>query len=185
MADTLEWRYSKGGQQSDPLSSADLKELAASGELAPGDLVWKTEWTEWRRADSVKGLFPQETAVNGPPDIPPRSHPESFRIATDAAMQVSQRLWFLDLKFEQFATPRLIGVVFAAAIIVMAFFACGLAIYVLLNFPALQAIFILLFDFALLVLFAIGFRVFLECCLVGFRIAEHLSYLKYLQKGED
>jgi len=179
-----EWHYAKGDQKHGPIPSSELKQLATSGKLDPSDLIWKSEWTEWKRADSLKGLFPPGRSANAPPVLPDRSPPEAIRVATDTADQVSQNLWFLDLKFERFATPKLIGFVFAATLICLVLLAGGLAIYVLLNYPALQAVFILAVDVILLALLAISFRVFLEICLIGFRIAEHLSYLRYLEKDE-
>jgi hypothetical protein len=59
MATNQEWHYAKNNQKVGPVSAADLKQLAANGELTQTDLIWKEEWTEWKRADSIKGLFPQ------------------------------------------------------------------------------------------------------------------------------
>lgn len=184
MADNDGWHYSNGDQKLGPVSSADLKQLAAQGGLAPSDLIWKTDWPEWKRADSLKGLFPQRAPGNGPPALPPRAYSESYRAATDAAEQVSQKLWFLDLKFERFATPKLIGFVFTAFLVCLVLLAGAVAAYTLLNYPALQAAFIIALDLFLLALLAISVRVYLELCLLGFRMVEHLSYLRHLQKNE-
>lgn len=182
MATTQEWYYAKGDQKVGPVSSADLKQLAESGSLLPHSMIWKAGWADWKRADSLKGLFPQESDSGSPPQPPPL--PDKFRTARETAEQVSQKLWFLDLKFEQFATPRLIGFIFTTALIVLLLLAGASTVYVLWNFPVIQAVFILLFNFVFLALLAIGLRVFLEWYLVIFRMAEHLSYLRYLKTDE-
>ena len=65
-----EWHYSKGGQQHGPVSAADLKALAKSGELIPTDMIWKEGMAEWKPAGSLKGLFPP-TAAPTPQKAPP------------------------------------------------------------------------------------------------------------------
>lgn len=54
------WHYAKGGEKHGPITAAQLKELATTGQLSPDDLVWREDMTEWRRARSVKGLFPEQ-----------------------------------------------------------------------------------------------------------------------------
>ncbi|MGA2797280.1 MAG: DUF4339 domain-containing protein [Thermoguttaceae bacterium] len=63
------WYYGRGGQSLGPVSSAQLKDLADRGNLAPADLVWKDGMAEWVAAKSIKGLFPEGTA-DGPPPTP-------------------------------------------------------------------------------------------------------------------
>jgi GYF domain 2 len=66
-----QWHYSKDGSQHGPVTSQRLKELAASGELAPNDLVWKEGLADWRPAMSLKGLFSEPVAKpSGPPPLP-------------------------------------------------------------------------------------------------------------------
>jgi hypothetical protein len=57
-----EWHYARDGKQSGPLSSTELKQLAASGKLKSDDLIWKEGMDNWVEARSVKGLFPSATA---------------------------------------------------------------------------------------------------------------------------
>jgi hypothetical protein len=53
-----EWYYTLNGQQQPvPVSSAQLKQMATSGQLEPDDLVWQEGMTNWAPASSVKGLF--------------------------------------------------------------------------------------------------------------------------------
>src|SRR5579875_823709 len=61
-----EWHYTIDGQPAPvPVSAAQLKQLAASGQVKPTDLVWQEGMLEWAPAGSIKGLFPP------PPATPP------------------------------------------------------------------------------------------------------------------
>jgi len=51
------WHYTKNGQPMDPVSTSELKKLAAAGELKPSDLVWKEGMANWVKAETAKGLF--------------------------------------------------------------------------------------------------------------------------------
>ncbi len=64
-----EWYYSKDNLQQGPVSSEQLRQLAAIGQLQPSDLVWKEEMSQWTEARRIKGLFPMQTAAN--PSLPP------------------------------------------------------------------------------------------------------------------
>ncbi len=74
-----QWYYMRDGQQHGPVSSAELRQLANSGQLSPDDLVWKEGASKWIPAGSVKGLFPavtnepppSNTAGNSPPVADP------------------------------------------------------------------------------------------------------------------
>jgi hypothetical protein len=59
-----EWYYSSEGRKLGPISSATLKQLAETGQLALTDLVWRQGLTGWVPASQVKGLF------SCPPDLP-------------------------------------------------------------------------------------------------------------------
>ncbi|MBR9803252.1 DUF4339 domain-containing protein [bacterium] len=65
------WHYAKGGEKHGPVTAAQLKELAKNGQLASDDLVWREDMKEWRKASSVKGLFPEQTAATKTPPPPP------------------------------------------------------------------------------------------------------------------
>ncbi len=67
MTASQEWHYSKNGQALGPVSSAQLKELASTGQLLPSDLIWKEGLAEWKVAGSVKGLFAEPPATVPPP----------------------------------------------------------------------------------------------------------------------
>jgi hypothetical protein len=68
-----QWHYSKSGKQLGPVSDAELRQLANQGTLLPTDLVWREGMQEWKRADFIKGLFPEPVAAkqpSGPPPLP-------------------------------------------------------------------------------------------------------------------
>lgn len=69
MAD--EWYYSRDKKQHGPVTREELGDLVATGDLLPGDLVWKDGMAEWVAASRVRGLIPQS------PSAPPaqRSQP--------------------------------------------------------------------------------------------------------------
>jgi hypothetical protein len=54
------WHYSRDGQESGPVSSADLKRLASKGALLRTDYLWKEGMAEWKLAGEFPGLFPAE-----------------------------------------------------------------------------------------------------------------------------
>lgn len=69
-----EWHYTLNGQPAAaPVSAAQLKQLAASGQLKPTDLVWQDGMLEWAPAASVKGLFPTSKSIGDSAVVPPAS----------------------------------------------------------------------------------------------------------------
>lgn len=62
MAEAI-WYYAKHDQQKGPVTPAQLKGLAVSGELLPTDLIWKEGMGDWSPASDVKGLFPHGAAT--------------------------------------------------------------------------------------------------------------------------
>ncbi len=65
-----QWFYSKSGQRNGPVAGSVLKQLARSGELSVGDLVWREGMSEWAPAAKVKGLFPENVVAVAPPPLP-------------------------------------------------------------------------------------------------------------------
>jgi cyclophilin family peptidyl-prolyl cis-trans isomerase len=53
-----EWYYRENGQQHGPVTGAELKQLAAAGQLKPDDKVKREGKADWLLASQVKGLFP-------------------------------------------------------------------------------------------------------------------------------
>lgn len=93
------WYYAYKDQQMGPVSGSELRQLAASGKLAPQDLIWKEGMDEWAPAQKVKGLFPDSkaaapaanhaaTAVETPPppaeEVPPPFDPPAPLAAIQA-----------------------------------------------------------------------------------------------------
>jgi ferredoxin len=65
------WYYSRAGKRSGPVTTEELKELAAGGHLAPTDLVRRAADEKWFVAKKVRGLFPEQQAAAAPPPPPP------------------------------------------------------------------------------------------------------------------
>jgi hypothetical protein len=63
-----DWHYTASGQRHGPISSVELKQLAATGQISPADLVWKEGLANWVAASSIKGLF---SPISSPPPLPP------------------------------------------------------------------------------------------------------------------
>jgi hypothetical protein len=59
-----EYYYSQAGQRCGPVPGEQLKQLAASGQLQPTDLIWKEGMPGWIAAAKVKGLFPAPPEPN-------------------------------------------------------------------------------------------------------------------------
>ena len=71
---SAQWYYTNNGQQKGPVTDAELKQLAVSGNLIPTDQVWKDGMAAWTNAGNLKGLFqqtpPLATKVTSPPPMP-------------------------------------------------------------------------------------------------------------------
>jgi len=71
------WYYAKGQTRLGPISGQQLKELAGSGQLQPGDLVWQAGMPQWAPAGNVPGLFgdaiPPIAVPGYPGSLPPRA----------------------------------------------------------------------------------------------------------------
>jgi uncharacterized RDD family membrane protein YckC len=62
------WYYSQQGQQKGPLPEVQLRQLVASGQIGPTDLVWKPGMTGWVPASQL--FLPSPVYDNAPPSIP-------------------------------------------------------------------------------------------------------------------
>ncbi|MFO1043296.1 MAG: DUF4339 domain-containing protein [Planctomycetaceae bacterium] len=96
-----EWHYSNGGQQHGPVSSAELKAMAKSGDLLPTDLIWKEGMAEWKPASNLKGLFsatpvstvesskasPASPQIEAMPVLPETAKKQTFVEAAKGAAQ--------------------------------------------------------------------------------------------------
>jgi hypothetical protein len=52
-----EWFYARDGQQFGPVAAPQLKQMAASGQILPTDMVWKPGLPQWVQASQLKGLL--------------------------------------------------------------------------------------------------------------------------------
>ena len=78
MADA--WFVGRGGERSGPFAADALREMAASGRLAPTDLVWSEGMAVWAPAASLPGLFTTSPPpVAGSPSDNPYAAPATNR----------------------------------------------------------------------------------------------------------
>lgn len=68
-----EWYYTTNNQQMGPVSWDELRQLASSGLLHTGDMVWKEGMIDWVKASKKDGLFSERSAPGrADPDEAPR-----------------------------------------------------------------------------------------------------------------
>jgi hypothetical protein len=103
---SAEWYLARGGQQRvGPLTSQQLKQMAASGQITSNDLVWKDGMAQWVPASQVKGLVgggsgPSPAFTNAPAPQPETaaSEPEPASVVAayeeDAGPAPSGEPWF-------------------------------------------------------------------------------------------
>lgn len=60
-----DWYYARDGQQQGPITSAQLRQMAAAGQLQPDDLVFREGSKDWVAASTVAGLFPAAGGARG------------------------------------------------------------------------------------------------------------------------
>jgi ferredoxin len=70
VAAKAEWYYARHQRRIGPLTSAQLRELAAAGALSPADMVFRTGMRQWVAAGTVKGLFPPNPAPTAVEEVP-------------------------------------------------------------------------------------------------------------------
>lgn len=58
-----QWYYTRNGQEFGPVTSDELRELAAANELEPSDLLWQEGMADWSPAHRVKNLFNVDAAT--------------------------------------------------------------------------------------------------------------------------
>src|SRR4051812_26904524 len=65
-----EWFYTVNNVQAPtPATAAQLKQMAAAGQLQPTDLVWQEGMPSWAPASSIKGLFSSGPRSGEPPAV--------------------------------------------------------------------------------------------------------------------
>ena len=58
------WYYGHEGQRQGPMSLDELRQLVASGQVKPTDLVWESGMPEWRPANTITDLLQKPDEVN-------------------------------------------------------------------------------------------------------------------------
>jgi hypothetical protein len=80
-----DWYYAKDGQQRGPFPESHVRQLAATGQLLPHDLIWYEGLAEWVAARTIPGLMPETppeaaavgTAADNMAAPPADSHPRA------------------------------------------------------------------------------------------------------------
>lgn len=72
------WFVIRNGKEHGPVSAQQLRQLAATGQLRPDDLVRRDDMQAPRPAREIKGLFGAATEPPpSPPDLPPSASPSA------------------------------------------------------------------------------------------------------------
>ncbi len=66
----VEWYWMKDGQKHGPVDTADLKQLARTGQLQPTDTIWREGLPNWVSASKAKGLYPEPTDMSDLEEFP-------------------------------------------------------------------------------------------------------------------
>jgi hypothetical protein len=72
-----QWYFAQAGQQQGPFPESTLRQMLASGQLSPADVVWRQGMPQWVAAGSVPGLLPAQSGpgMAPPPPFPPAGYP--------------------------------------------------------------------------------------------------------------
>ena len=191
-----DWYYAKNGQQQGPVNSAQLKQMAAGGQIGPDDLVFREGGTQWVAASTVAGLqFGGGNAPAPAPVAPSRVAPPSRGRKRDdfgdvgelpdeeeggrVRARMPRGSGFVGdlLMFRQFCTPWMIIVIFWIGVLgILYFFGKDwfrLA-YIISQHPTAYG-FGFLLGFGLFILAALVYwRMVCEVIAVVFRIYETL-----------
>ncbi len=75
------WHYTREGKQMDPVSGAELRQLAAEGLLKPTDFVWNESLPAWVRA-ATQNFFAEKEMIAATPASEQRQQLEDARRPT-------------------------------------------------------------------------------------------------------
>lgn len=67
------WYVGRNGTRTGPFAPTQLREMAATGQLQPGDLLWREGMANWVQASTVSGLFAAQRPL--PPSPVPAVNP--------------------------------------------------------------------------------------------------------------
>ncbi len=70
------WYFTFQGVKQGPVTSAQLRTMAAEGKIAPADLVWKDGLPDWIPAAKVRGLFQNAAAPTANSHANPANPPQ-------------------------------------------------------------------------------------------------------------
>jgi hypothetical protein len=86
-----EWYYAREGEEFGPVSAVRLKQLAASGQLQPTDLIWKIGSDKRVPARTVKGLWGNGsgTTPKAPAPAPARPSPPRRQPSDEDLLEVT------------------------------------------------------------------------------------------------
>lgn len=73
-----QWFYAQSGQQKGPISGEALRQLIASGQLRPTDLVWREGMANWTALQAVPELAPPPPAPPAAPAQAPQGYGQPF-----------------------------------------------------------------------------------------------------------
>ena len=59
-----EWHFGQGEEQHGPVPLEELKQLVASGQVQPTDMVWNADMPDWLPAKDVAELFRSRTPAS-------------------------------------------------------------------------------------------------------------------------
>jgi len=71
----MDWYYAIGDEQRGPVDEAALREMLASGEIAPDALVWNDTMPDWLPATTVLPTVPPSADATGGSPLPPATLP--------------------------------------------------------------------------------------------------------------
>ncbi len=202
MADAFFYQDAENTVQG-PLAPAALKQLANEGVIGETTLVRKGDTGPWYQAGKIPGLIPvaakpaeAETFPNFATETPSRAEApdrtrRTIKKAEEQAEKVAAKLWFLDLKFSQFYTPKLAGPTWALYFCVVIIVFLTDSFNSLNTMKALPAFWAILHEFIILAFSLVFFRILLEVFLVIVQTSDrlaplkHLEYLKHLENPQE
>ena len=59
-----EWHYGQGEEQHGPVPLEELKQLVASGQVQPTDMVWNADMPDWLPARDVEGAVSKQASAS-------------------------------------------------------------------------------------------------------------------------
>jgi hypothetical protein len=191
-----DWYYTKNGQQQGPVTSAQLRQLAQSGDLQPTDMVFKEGGSQWVAASTIANLF-ASSGVSSRASAPERSAREdrddrslAFDDGGDDGAPIRRKpkagggSWFVEmLIFRRMVGPWVIIILFWLGVVVgtcLNLFSAVMLVYA----GGSRAIIPALLSVALIPVSIVASRVMAEILIVVFRIYETLLDMKDILKKQ-